>query len=154
MDQPKLPKSKFVIGLLAGIITLVVLLGIFQLGIMVGSHKTRFNCQWGEHYGKMLGMPFHGEDRMGLPPGPGMMDPNGAFGSVISNNGQQLVVKGRDGAEKTIVLTPNTEVRKGRETAKPTDITNKDSVVVFGSPTGTGQIEARLIRVFDSRSAE
>ncbi|MDD5726606.1 MAG: hypothetical protein PHC53_04370 [Patescibacteria group bacterium] len=149
MDQTNQKKSPLISGLIIGVVSIIFLLGVFQLGIMVGSHKARFNCDWGERYGTMLGMPFQGQGRFGQPPPPGMLDPNGAFGSVVSNNGQQLVMKSKDGAEKTIVITPTTEIRKGRDTVKATDITDKDEVVVFGSPTSTGQIEAKLIRVFD-----
>lgn len=149
MDQSNKSKSTLIRGLIIGIVSIIFLLGVFQLGIMVGSHKARFNCDWGERYGTMLGMPFQGQGRFGQPPPPGMLDPNGAFGSVVSNNGQQLVMKSKDGAEKTIVITPTTEIRKGRDKVKATDITDKDEVVVFGSPTSTGQIEAKLIRVFD-----
>lgn len=149
MDQSNKSKSTLIRGLIIGIVSIIFLLGVFQLGIMVGSHKARFNCDWGERYGTMLGMPFQGQGRFGQPPPPGMLDPNGAFGSVVSNNGQQLVMKSKDGAEKTIVITPTTEIRKGRDTVKAMDITDKDEVVVFGSPTSTGQIEAKLIRVFD-----
>jgi len=149
MDQTNQKKSPLISGLIIGIVSIIFLLGVFQLGIMVGSHKARFNCDWGERYGTMLGMPFQGQGPFGQPPPPGMLDPNGAFGSVVSNNGQQLVMKSKDGAEKTIVITPTTEIRKGRDKVKATDITDQDEVVVFGSPTSTGQIEAKLIRVFD-----
>ncbi len=148
MEQTNQTKSPLISGLIIGIVSIIFLLGVFQLGIMVGSHKARFNCDWGERYGTMLGMPFQGEGRFGQPPPLGMLDPNGAFGSVVSNNGQMMVLKSKDGAEKIIVLTPSTEIREGRVTVKPADITDKDEVVVFGSPTNTGQIEAKLIRVF------
>lgn len=149
MDQSNQSKSTLIRGLIIGVVSIILLLGVFQLGIMVGSHKARFNCDWGERYGAMLGMPFQGQGHFGEPPPLGMLDPNGAFGSVVSNDGKHLVLKSKDGAEKTIVITPTTEIRKGRDIVKATDITDKDEVVVFGSPTSTGQIEAKLIRVFD-----
>lgn len=139
--------AKLLLGVIIGISGIIILFGIFWLGMTVGAHRTRFECQWGERYGQVLGMPMMGERRLGQPPG--FMDPNGADGEVISVNGQTLVVKGRDGVEKTVLVPTSTDIRSGRDTIKPQDIKVNDRVVIFGSPTSGGQIEAKFIRMFD-----
>jgi len=40
-------------------------------------------------------------------------------------------------------------MKKGRETVKKEDLKVGDWVVIIGSPNEEGQIEARLIRLFD-----
>lgn len=151
MDQQIIrPTSRLMFGVMLGILTVIIVLGVFWLGVSVGSHRSRFACQWGERYGAMMGMPDFGPgNRMGFAPPPGGLDPNGADGEVVSKNGREIIVKGRDGVEKSVVIPETADVRKGRENVKPENISVNDMVVVFGSPTGTGQVEAKLIRIFD-----
>lgn len=150
-------KSKLVWGILIGILCLVILLGVFQLGTMIGFQKARFACQWGEKYGAMIGMPLHGQ---GFDAGPGPMmgwpqrgvpDANGGNGIVISVNGQSLIFKGPDGIEKTVVTTSNTKIREGNSDAVLTDILPEDRVVIIGSPNDRGEISASFIRVFNHK---
>ena len=60
---------------------------------------------------------------------------------------------GRD-AEKTIIVNGKTVIRKFRDALKSADLKVNDSVVVVGDPNEEGQIEAKLIRVFDPKGAE
>lgn len=147
--QPVKKIPGFIKGLITGIVVLIVLLGVFQLGIFVGSHKAGFAFKRYGFYNNMPGgPPSHGQ--MGLPL-PGTFDPNGAVGSVISNDGKRMVLKGLDGSEKIIVFSTSTEIQDGPNVIKPSDISENKRVVIFGNPDDKGQIEAKFIRLLDRR---
>lgn len=147
-------KTKIIWGVLISILTLVILLAVYQIGTIMGFRQARFACQWGERYGVMIGMPLHAPGSG--PGGPildfprrGIPDANGANGIVISINGRSIVVKGDDGIEKTVIISSSTQMRKGGSDALSTDIVPEDRVVIFGAPDETGEIVAGFIRVFD-----
>ena len=64
------------------------------------------------------------------------------------------MVKGRGDVEKLIITTKDTAIQKGRETIKKEELKVGDQIVIIGSPNEEGQIEAKLIRVFDGRGKE
>ena len=51
--------------------------------------------------------------------------------------------------EKIIVISGETILKKGRQTIDRDGLKIGDGVVIIGSPNEDGQIEARLIRVFN-----
>lgn len=136
------------------ILTLVILLAVYQIGTIIGFRQARFACQWGEKYGIMIGMPLHAP---GSGPGGPMFDfprrgipsPNGANGIVVSITGRGFVVKGDDGIEKTVIISSSTQMRKGGSDARLIDVLPEDRVVIFGAPDDAGEIVAGFIRVFD-----
>jgi hypothetical protein len=145
-EVPVYRTPKFLKGLLIGVITLIVLLGVFQLGMFVGARKANFAYQRFSFY---TDGPRHG--MMGLPL-PGSFDPHGAAGVVISNDGQKrMIIKGPDGSEKIIIFSTTTEVQDGPIGINPADVPEAGRVVIFGNPDDNGQIEAKFIRVFDRR---
>ncbi|MFA5185279.1 MAG: hypothetical protein WC551_02240 [Patescibacteria group bacterium] len=152
-------KSKIVWGILIGILCLVILLSVFQLGSSIGFRKARFACQWGERYGAMIGMPLHAPGQgQGWGPGPmaewpqrGVPDAHGANGSVISVSGNGLVVKGINGIEQMILVSSSTKIRKGNLDVMISDIAPEDRVVIMGGPDESGEIQAGFIRVFDHK---
>lgn len=146
-DEPVYKAPNFIKGLLIGVITIIVLLGVFQLGMFVGSRKANFAYQRFGLYSGGPDMPQIG--MMGLPL-PGNFDPHGATGVVISNDGQKrMVVKGPDGSEKIIIFSTTTDVQEGAQVIPPSQIPDDKHVVIFGNPDEQGQIEAKFIRVFD-----
>ncbi len=138
--------SRILLGVIVGIAGAIILMGVYWLGTAVGARRAHFECQWGERYGRVLGMPMMGESRFGPPPG--FMDPNGADGEVVSLNQRTIVVKSRDGIEKNVIVSSSTDIRSGRENVDFSNIKVNDRVVIFGSATSGGQIEAKFIRLF------
>lgn len=147
----ELIRSKLFQRALICLAALIVLLGTFYLGIMVGMRKARHFSGWSQNYERMF-PPHYG--------GPGMDDRNappfqpqtfpggsGAFGKILSASGTALLISGKDGVEQNVVTTPETIIRVGRQNGTLQDLRPDTDVAIFGAPTGTGQIEARLIRV-------
>lgn len=138
-------KYKWLLWALGG---LIVLLLVFQLGVYVGFRKANYAFRWGENYHRVFGGPkrgffqeFEGRD---------FTNGHGAAGSIVSVNGEKLVVKGRDNVEKIINTDANTLVVKGRETLAVGDLKVDNAVVVIGTPNEDGSISAKIIRVFDA----
>lgn len=139
---------------LAGLAAMVV---IFGAGMAVGGMKARFSYRWAESYHKNFAGPrggFFGEWRR-ISPAPGdFIEGHGVFGEIIELNTQAgseqagFVIRGRGDMEKIIMTDENTIIKKGMETVKD-DLKIGDRVVIIGSPNEEGQIEAKLIRLFD-----
>ncbi len=128
---------------------------IFAAGVFVGFHKAEFSYRWAENYranfigsravGGMMGAMF---GKLGER---GFIDPYGAAGKIIeidsAAGGQpSLIVKGEDGAEKTILVKKDA-IRKFSESAKIGDLQIGDFIVAIGRPNDQGQIEAKFVRI-------
>jgi hypothetical protein len=132
-----------VIGIAA---ELILLIFVFRTGMMVGTRRAEFNMHWGENYGR-----FFGEPRRGFFPefmGGGMMNAFGNSGTVLKLQDNVIVMKGSDGNERTVSVSSSTDMRKGRQDIKISDIKIGEPIVVIGEPGENGQIEARFLRVF------
>lgn len=133
----------------------VVFLLVFGAGIRVGEVRAKYSYRWAENYHKNFAGPRGGffSDWRKMPRGE-FIDAHGSFGEIIelnpSTNSKQnsFVIKGRGDVEKIIVTTPETVIKNGRETAQD-DLKIGDRAVVIGSPNSEGQIEAKLIRIFN-----
>lgn len=134
----------------------IVLVVTFGLGTMVGYRKANFSYQWGENYHKNFGGPRSGFMR-DLPLGMPMMlsddfiSPHGLTGSIIKVEGNNIIVKGNDNVEKTILLSDKTVIRNGRQNINPEDLKVGDLIVTIGDPNSNGQIDAKLIRIFNAQ---
>lgn len=121
--------------------------GIFQAGVFVGFHKAMFGRSWGENYERNFGMM----DRDGIPGGVRMMGelPNthGAVGKVIKIELPTIIVIGVENIEKSILITDDTIIQKGRSVMTTADMHVDDQIVVIGSPNEQGQIQAKFIRI-------
>lgn len=140
--------KKIVIGL--AIFAIAIL--IFGAGILVGGMKARFSYRWAESYHKNFAGPrggFFGDWR-GMPPLPGdFIEGHGAFEEIIKIEGDTLIIKGKGDVEKVVLVTEKTIIQSGRKDIKISDLKVDDQIVIIGSPNEEGQIEAKLIRVFD-----
>lgn len=152
-------KGKIAKTILTSLAALVLALVIFSAGMLVGFRKARFSYQWGENYHRLFGMPsgvipndpHRAKPPFGLPRdirGDNFINPNSAIGSVIKTDSSTLLIKGDDNTEKNIAISAGTIIRKGRDTIQLKDLKPDDKVVILGIPSSTGQIEAKLIRVF------
>jgi len=139
---------KWVIIGLAGFVVIVL---IFSAGMFVGGTKARFSYRWAESYHKNFAGPRAGffVDWRTLPPPGDFIEGHGTFGEIIKINDSDLIVKGQGDVEKVILITKDTTIERGRDTLKKDELKVGDSIVIIGSPNEEGQIEAKLIRVFN-----
>jgi hypothetical protein len=154
MEERKHDVLKWII---VGLLSIVVLVLVFGLGVFVGERKAKFSYLWAENYHRMFAGPkagFLGSLRMPpFPPFDEFIEVHGTFGEIIKIEGSNLVVKGRGNIEKVIVVTEKTVIKSGREDIKFSDLKIGDMIVIIGSPNDKGQIEAKLIRVFPPKSS-
>ena len=124
---------------------------IFGAGMAIGGMKARFSYKWAESYHKNFAGPKNGffNNWQKTPPMPGdFIEGHGAFGEIIEINENGFVIKGRGEMEKVIVTTNDTIIKKGAETIE-NNLEVGCRIVVVGEPNQDGQIEAKLIRIFD-----
>jgi len=145
---------KWVIIVLTGLAVIVL---IFSVGMVVGGMKAKFSYRWAESYHKNFAGPRSGffGDWRNMPPLPeDFIEGHGAFGEIIElspstgSEQESFVIKGRGDIEKIIIVTEDTIIKKGTETIKD-GLKVGDHLVIIGSPNEEGQIEAKLIRIFN-----
>ncbi len=125
-----------------------LLVGAFAVGAFVGYKKAAFSYRWGENYHLNFGGPRGGFLRQLEDFGGGdFIEGHGTFGQIIKINGSTLIIEGRDKVEKIILVKDDTEIRELRSTLKIDGLKINDYVVIIGEPNGSGQIEAKFIRV-------
>jgi len=132
-----------------GLVGFVVLLLVFGAGIRVGTLKARYSYKWAEAYHKNFAGPrggFLGDWQRF--PAKDFISGHGSFGEIIEIKDNGFVIKGRENVEKVVITSEDTTITKGRETIKD-GLKVGDRVVIIGAPNEEGQIEAKLIRVFD-----
>lgn len=138
--------------IIVGLAGFVIVIFIFGVGMFVGGMKARFSYSWAESYHKNFAGPREGffGDWRNPPPLPGdFIESHGTFGEIIKVNDSDFVIKGRDNIEKLILIKEDTVIEKGRITIKKEELKVGDQIVIIGSPNEQGQIEAKLIRIFD-----
>jgi len=144
--NPPFFQSKLFIGVLYGIAVVVILLLTFEAGVYTGYQRAVFSAHWTQNYQsnffphpEIRGLPFPGEH--------GMMNSHGAFGDIIKIDSGSIVVKGRDEAEKNILVQAGVSIVRGFDTLQISDLAVGQHVIIFGDPNEAGQIQAKLIRV-------
>jgi hypothetical protein len=163
MDTNKLVKSKTLKWVIIGFAELALIMIVFRTGMMVGFSKANYNFRWGEQYQNMFGGPREGwlGGRGGMMSGAfGPNGPMGQFGKdayspghnvvggIININSSTIIVQGTDNVEKSIMVLGDTAIIKRRTNLKIADLKVGDKIIAIGSPSTTGQIEAKFIRVF------
>src|SRR3990167_8761290 len=135
-----------------GLTGFVVLVLVFGAGVKVGTLKARYSYRWADNYHKNFAGPRGGflGDWQRFPAGD-FISGHGAFGEIIEVKDNGFVIKGRENVEKVIVTDEETTITKGRETIKD-GLKVGDRIVIIGTPNDEGQIEAKLIRVFDGET--
>ena len=97
---------------------LIIIIGIFALGIKVGRHEEHFSRQWMQNYPRNFGGPNGIQVQLGtMNP---VMQPHGLFGNIlnISKDNKTLVIKGQDNIEKTVLIDAKTVIQKQFSTLK------------------------------------
>lgn len=153
MDISKFVKSKILVWVVAGFIELAIILGAFRVGMLVGFNKANFSYRWGENYHHLFGGPSRGWFAQGL----GFMSQfdkddfissHNVVGSIIKISSSAIVVKTANDTEQSLAISPWTIIRKGNADVQVNDLKENDRVVAFGSPSSTGQIEVKFMRIF------
>jgi hypothetical protein len=164
MEMEKVVKSSYFKWTLIVIAALIVVMGAFRLGMMVGFRKANFAYSWDENYprnfgGPRPGMMMGGFDRRdrdfgGFKPfndGRFMMNPHGAAGKIVSVASSTFAIKGEDNIEKTVIIGKDTSIVERRQDLSITDLKTGDEVMVLGDPNEQGQINAKFIRIFNKK---
>ncbi len=139
--------SKIFIFTVAGLLELILLIGVFALGMRVGFHKANFTCSWERNYPENFNLPGR---RLLLPPPPGsLFNAHGVFGIILSKDQTKLVIKDQDNTEKTVVVSDGTTIRRNFDSLTANDLKAGQQIVVIGEANSQGQIEAKLIRVLN-----
>jgi len=136
--------------IIIGLSGFVVIVLIFSAGMFVGGMKARFSYRWAEEYHKNFAGPqvgFFGDWQRDLPGGD-FIESHGVFGEIIELNDSGFVIKGRENIEMITIITEDTIIKRDGETIKD-GLKVGDMAVIIGSPNGQGQIEAKLIRIFN-----
>ncbi len=143
-------KSKKFIIVIAGFFSLALLTGIFGLGVAVGYQKANFSYAWGENYHRNFGGPKGGfvHDFSRNFGDKDFINGHGIFGQIIKIDDNMIIVKGKDGVEKPVIISDKTTVNKWRESIKISDLKVDDQIIIIGDPNEQGQIEAKFIRIF------
>lgn len=134
----------------------------FAGGLAVGFHKARFSYAFGENYERnFAGGKFQDRNDRGEMMRGGMMggrdfegknfrNSHGISGEILSLSDTGIIIKDRDDKENTVALSEKTIIRNGRDTIQASELTVGTKVVIIGSPSDTGTINANFIRVFAS----
>lgn len=139
-------RSSIFSSILKAVAAVVILLLVFQLGVFVGFHKANFSYRWGDNYHRNFGGPRGGFMRDVA--GRDFIDGFGTNGIVLKVENDHIVVKGRNGVEKVLLISKDTSIEQGRGTVSLADIKPDQHVVVIGSPKEDGTIDAKIIRIF------
>jgi hypothetical protein len=75
---------------------------------------------------------------------------HGLSGTVISVDGNNLVIKDRNNKENTVTVNDQTLIKSGQNDLQVGDLKVNDQVVIMGNPGDNGVVNANLIRVFAS----
>lgn len=137
---------------IVGLLVLILIILIFSFGLWVGGSKARFSYRWAESYHKNFAGPksgFFGDWRAPVSPPGDFIEGHGTFGEIIQINDTDFIIKGQGDVEKVIITTQDTIIQKRRNTIKKEELKVGNQIVVIGSPNKEGQIEAKLIRVFN-----
>jgi len=149
-------ESKTFKSVLIGLTVFVVLLWVFQLGIGVGYRKAYFSGRAGDNFRLIFG--GHPQNRVSTPPfkvsfstmEQGVFSGYGTMGTIISINLPRFALETPENIERSVLIGEKTVIRKYRDSLRPEDLRLEDNVVIIGSPSQNGEIEARLIRYLPS----
>jgi len=74
-----------------------------------------------------------------------------ALGKILTMDDNKLTISGEDGFEQVIVINDKTIFRNEDQSASKDGLRVDARIAVFGSPNEKGQIDAKLIRIFETQ---
>jgi len=154
MDVNTFLQSKILKRVLLALAVVAAVLLVLKAGILIGYQKASYSYRWGEFYHKNFGGPQPSNFVPGLDRT--MMDQeyigsHGTFGSVLSVDGNTVLLKGQDSIERSVLLSDDTTILEGRGRVSANDLEPGETMTVIGAPNGQGQITAEFIRVFNNQ---
>ncbi|TSA56386.1 hypothetical protein D4R42_03625 [bacterium] len=141
--------------IIIGLAGFAVIILIFSAGMFIGGMKARFSYRWAEEYHRNFAGPqvgFFGDWQRDLPGG-NFIESHGVFGEIIELNDSGFVAKGRENIEIVIVIMDDTIIKRDGIAIKD-GLKVGDLAVIIGSPNQQGQIEAKLIRIFNQNDPQ
>lgn len=143
--------------IIVGLAVLLVIILIFNIGMFVGANKAKFSYKWAENYHQNFSGPqqgFFGNWRR--PPifPDNFIEGHGIFGEIIKINDTDFIIKDRGDIEKVVLIDEDTVIKDKMENIEKSELKTGTYVVVIGSPNEQGQIQAKLIRIFNKEEAE
>ena len=127
------------------VMALIILILVFAAGVFVGLEKARFSYRFGENYYNNFERGRHF-----LPTDQDFINAHGIAGQIIKITDNDITIKGAEGVEKNIIVSDQTTIRQGFQDIKINDLKIDENVIVIGSPSDKGEIEAKLIRLLPS----
>jgi hypothetical protein len=125
---------------------LIILIGIFSLGVNVGLKKAGFTYAWSQNYSKNFGGQFN---PIPAPPDSQFFNAHGLDGTILTLDKNSIIIKDEDSNEKTVTVSAQTTIRQNFQNIKFTGLKTGEEIVVIGDPNPQGQINAKLIRVLN-----
>ncbi len=139
LNKSKIKKIICILG------CIFIALLIFQMGMFVGFKKAEFSFRIGEQYFRQMNgeqnNQFMGMNRRDF------SNSHGAAGKIISIKLPIIIVSDKDSAEKTIVISTSTDIKKFKDSIQAGDLKVNDFVTVVGEPNNNAEVEAKLIRI-------
>ena len=139
----KNPATRKLLKILGVVLAVLI---VFSAGMAVGFLKGQFSERWDRNYMNTMGgprSPFSAfsdtDDRAPTP--------HGTAGIVISFSNDQIAVKGPNGTESVIMISPETIIRQMHQLATTTDIKSGSWITAIGHPDESGHLVASFIRI-------
>ena len=146
--------SKLFAGIVTGVCITLVIICIFEIGVMVGYHESSYSSRWGENYTRNFGGGPMGMN--GLPDA-GQPMPDGIMGKIVSithatASSTELAISGSQHPEEKVLIASDTIIRDHQNTLSPASLSVDEEVVVLGSPDTNGEIVAKLVRIIPTQN--
>ena len=145
--QKSFMQSKNISHTMTAILILVGIIFVFHIGEEFGYKKAELTDQMSDGYYKAFGPRDPGQS------GPlgylfdDQTDAHGVAGKVINVSDNKILVADNEGIEKNVLVDKTTILKNHRDNITTKDIKPGDYIVVIGSPTTDGQINAKIVRI-------
>ena len=141
----KFAHSRLFEGIIVGFAIALIVVCIFEAGVAVGHHEASFPSRWGENYARDFGDPSQGLGMLGLDDH--QPNSNGTVGQIVSISSTTITIASDQKPEQQIILGSDTVIRNPSGDVTSTALAIGAHVIVLGTPTASGEIDAKLIRI-------
>lgn len=147
-------ESKKTAHLMTVILVIACTIIVFHVGEEFGYKKYEIMNRMSGGYYKTFGP---GDNRRMGPLGylfDDQTNTHGVSGKVINVTADKILVEDDEGIEKNVLVDNKTIIKKQRLSIKESEIKIDDFIIVIGSPTSDGQIDAKIIRILPAPITE
>ncbi len=147
-------RSRELKTVIATLVVVIVIFGIFKAGMIVGYHKAFVSYRWkGSDFadggkGSWKGRFMHevyDKDFIGA---------HGVFGKIVKIDPATLTIKNRLGEERVILIDTTTVIKRFQKQIQLNDLAIDDPITVIGDPDDVGQIKAKFITFMPRRGGD